>query len=384
MQTVTDLQRVIQATIRPQRRNVSMTKPALEVAAFSGVGPLASRAVAYAGAGLDLVGGEYPLAAIATYDDQRGFEHRLGVVITTTRTIMGGWSSIKGQLNDVRNVVGHDEIVRVDAKAGMLAQHCDVITTRGPQKFVVPFAYFPEIEGFFRGVLALSPADRRDAGAPLAQPSAADPTAAESAIAGLWCDDTRAAELLRAIAGYAAAGRLAVEHAIDFVGRVTLAHRAAAMGPAAYGTAFLSPLSADDLGNLLVGALGTPLGYATVAQGTHALEFRYDPQRDQLSPALAALGIASFVGLGIGFSPGRMIAAEMMRKPRLDVIRIVYADVAGGCAYEIFGNGRRLELTEGELAHALHQLVIHSALGVLERRVHMGWQVPYAELFSAA
>jgi hypothetical protein len=134
------------------------------------------------------------------------------------------------------------------------------------------------------------------------------------------------------------------------------------------GVGFLSPLCADDLGHVLCGALGQPLRYEQPQPGMHWLDFRYDPQRDTLSPALAALGIASFFALGIGFSPGRMIAAEMLRKPPLNVIRFAFADVQGGCAYEIYGNGRRIEPVEAELGHALHQLLVHAAWPVLERR----------------
>lgn len=380
---MSELPRLVQATVRPQRRPQSMTKSALEVAAFSGVGPLAARVLAHAGVGLELQAGEMPLAAISSYDEQRGFEHRMGAVITNVRTIMGGWSSIKGNLNDVRGAVFHDEVTGLDAKMGLLGSQFDLHTPRGPQKWVGLFGHFPEIEGFFRGLLTLPFGQRNGELAAMPSASATDPTGAEAAVAGLWLDDPRTAESLRAISALAAHRQITFDHAMDFVGRITLAHRAAAAGPAATGTTFVSPMSADDLGNVLVGALGGAVGYGNPAPGTHALDFRYDPQRDTLSPALQALGIASFLGLGVGFSPGRMIAAEMMRKPRLDIIRFVYADVPGGCAYEIHGNGRRLELLEGELAHGLHQLLVHSALPVLARRIHHGWHVPYASLFAA-
>jgi hypothetical protein len=377
---MTDLRRLVQATVRPTRRPASMMKAELEVAAFADFGVLGARAIAYCGVGLELHDGECLLAAIGSHDARQGFEHRLAGAITNRRVLFGGWSSVKGQLNDVRGCVMHDEVLGLDAKSGMLGSTFDVQTPRGPQKLVALFGHYPEIEGFVRGLLQIPIGYRGEPAFAMPMPSAADPSGAEAAMAALWNGDPRAGTLLHTIAGMLAHGSMTAELAGDFVTRVTLAHRAVCCGPAGNGSSFVSPLSADDLGNLLVGALGQPMAYGAPQPGTHALDFRFDPQRDSISPALAALGIASFIGLGIGLSPGRMIAAEMMRKPPLHAIRIVYGDIPGGCAYELYGNGRRLEIGEAELAHGLHQLLVHGAWPILERRVHFGWQVPYAEL----
>ena len=131
------------------------------------------------------------------------------------------------------------------------------------------------------------------------------------------------------------------------------------------------------------GALGQPLGYGNPQPGVHCLDMRFDPQRDALGPALKALGVASFFALGVGFSPGGMIAAEMVKKQPVNAIRFVYWDVQGGCAYEMYANGRRLEVGEAELAHAIHQLLLHSAWPVLERRCRVGWQPSYPQLFAS-
>lgn len=71
-----------------------------------------------------------------------------------------------------------------------------------------------------------------------------------------------------------------------------------------------------------------------------------------------------------------MIAAEMLRKAPLHGVRIVVGDLPGGCGYELYGNGKRLESGEAELAHGLHQLLVHSALPVLAHRLQHGWQEP--------
>lgn len=259
------LRQLVQSTLRPTKRAASMMHPELEVGLFGQASVTGARAVAYGGAGLDLACGECLLAGIGSHQSERGFEHRLAAAITNRRTIVGGWSSVKGVLNDVRAWVMHDEVLGLDAKTGLVSAKFDVHTPRGP---------------------------------------------------------------------------------------VELVH------------------------------LGQPMSYQSPQPGLHWLDFRLDPRRDAIGGALKALGIASFIGLGIGFSPGGMIAAEIMKKQPVHAIRFVYADAPGGCAYEMHANGRRLEHGEAEMAHAIHQLLLHAAWPVLERRCHVGWGQAYAQLFA--
>ena len=359
-----------------------MMHPELEVGLFGHAAGAGARAVAYGGTGLDLAGGECLLAGIGSYQSERGFEHRLAAAITNRRTILGGWSSVKGVLNDVRGCVMHDEVLGLDAKTGLVSAKFDVHTPRGPVKLVQLYGHCPEVEAFFRGLLQIPIGHRGEPPMPIAGPTAEDPIGAQAAIAGLWFPDDRAQALLHSLLSAVASGAIDPASAADLVGRVQLAHRSMCGGPAGHGSAFLSPLSSDDFGNVLVGALGQPMGYQSPQPGVHWLDFRIDPQRDAIGGALKALGIASFVGLGIGFSPGRMIAAEIMKKQPVHAIRFVYMDAPGGCAYEVHAGGRRLEHGEAEMAHAIHQLLLHAAWPVLERRCLVGWQRPYAQLFA--
>lgn len=376
------LRQLVQATLRPSKRPASHGDGELEVAVFANTTVPAARAVAYGGQGLDLANGECVLAAIGSHSEPQGFHHRLGIAITNRRTIYAGWSSIKGNYNDVRTTVMHEEVHGVDVKKSLVSVKFDVLTARGPQNLVHFFAKVPEAEAFFRGLTQIPFGQRAEPPIALPAPSADDPIGAHAALASLWYPDDRAAALVSGLHHALAQGAIDGPTGSDLIGRVLVAHRAMCSGPAGWGNGFLSPLSADDLGHVLCGALGQPIRHEQPQPGTHTLEFRIDPQRDTLSPALKALGIAAFFGLGIGLSPGRMIAAEMMRKPPLNAIRVVFADVPGGCAYEIHGNGRRIEGVEAELGHAIHQLLMHSAWPVLERRCHFGWQPSYAQLFA--
>jgi hypothetical protein len=46
----------------------------------------------------------------------------------------------------------------------------------------------------------------------------------------------------------------------------------------------------------------------------------------------------------------------------------------------MYANGARLEHAEAEMAHGIHELLLHSAWPILERRCRVGWQLPYAQL----
>ena len=358
-------------------------KSELEVALFgAAVGP-AARAASYAGTGIDVVNGECLLAGMFTYEESRGYGNRFVAAVTNRRTIFGGWSTAKGFLNDVRNAVEHDAVMGIDAKQSMLSAKCDVHTPYGPKDFGNFWSRYKEIENFFRGLLQIPVGYRSDPSTPLPGPTPDDPTGAHAALASLWFPDERTHALLAATIDAYHQNTIDLASAVDLVGRLQIAHRSMCSGVAASGQSFLSPLSADDLGHVLMGAFGRPMGYGNPQPGVHCLDVGIDPTRDSLSPALKALGIASFVGLGIGFSPGGMIAAEMLKKQPVRAIRFTYWDVQGGCAYEMHANGKRLEVGEAEMAHAIHQLLLHSAWPVLERRCRIGWQTPYPQLFAS-
>jgi hypothetical protein len=374
------LRQLVANTFRPVRQPAGMMQDELEVALFADAARPGPRAVAYGGAGLDLMGGECLLLALGTHSAQRGFEHRLAAAITNRRTLVGGWSNVKGPLNDVRRSILHDDVLRCDLKRGLINVKFDVVTHHGTLDLQALYGHCTEFDAFFKGLTQIPAGHRAEPPMSPPAPSEGDPTGARAAMASLWFADEHAHQLLELAAAGVEDGALDPATAADMVARVVLAHRTACSGPAGYGTSFLSPLSADDLGNVLARALGRPSSYAEPQPGLHWLDFAVDPSGRSIGGALKALGVASYLGLGVGFSPGRMIAGEMMKKQPVTAVRFQYADVPGGCAYEMYANGVRLENAEAEMAHGIHELLLHSAWPVLERRCQVGWQLPYAQL----
>jgi hypothetical protein len=188
--------------------------------------------------------------------------------------------------------------------------------------------------------------------------------------------------MLAALDERARSGAMDPATALDLVRRVTMAHRVLVSGPAGQGSSMASPLSADDLAYTLANFLGNPVNRQELQPGMSAYDFAFDGRGERMSTALSAIGVASYVGLGIGFSPGRMIAAQLMKKPDVRAIRLVVSGLSGGCAYELWANNQPLGRAEGQLALALHQGIAHSAYPVLQRRVHHGWDVGYPQLFG--
>ena len=354
-----------------------------EIAKFGRAAELGGEAAAYAGVGLDLYGGECPLLSFRDRSEARGYTHTAVVTITNRRTIAGGFATAKGGLNELGFAFTHDDLHSFKLEKSFMHNRLAFNTPHG--KRLIDFTH---VAGDKKVVelyqqLAASPAGSRGEPptAPLT-PTDTDPTGALGAGAALWSGDASIANTLQTIATAARDGTYAVEHARDLAARMVLLDRSRLCGPASYGSAFLSPLCADDFGHALAHRLGAPAGYQQPQPGMHVLDFAVDRARGQLGPAMKALGIASFVGLGVGFSPGRMIAADMLAKPPLRSIRFVYGDVQGGCSYEIHGNGQPLHLNEGELAHGLHRLLIESAALMLPRRADVGWSTDAAALFA--
>lgn len=342
----------------------------------------ATRAISYSGFGLDVATGECVLASLSTFESHRGYEQRLAAAVTNRRTILGGWMTAAGGLNDLAVSVLHEEVQRVDSKTGFIKVTLDIHGPYGKKDLAQLRLNWKASADFFRALAQLPPEVRAERPLPLPEPSEADPTGAHAANAALWVADPRAGAMLAALDEHARAGTFDGPTALDLMRRVVIAHRVLVSGPAGYGTSFASPLSADDLAHTVSSFLGPPMSHQPVQAGVSAYDFAFDGRGERMSAALGALGIASYIGLGIGFSPGRMIAAELMKKPDVRAIRLVVSNIAGGSTYELWANNQPLGRAEGQLAMALNQGIAHSAYAVLERRVQRGWQVGYPELFT--
>ncbi len=373
---------LVAAHLRPIQNDSSLMDSEFQLVLSAQACPIAAEAVAHSGVGLDHFNGEYILAAMLQRETPRGYEHRLCGAITDRRLIVGGWSSIIGGYNDTRFSVGHADVAQAEWKATAFQNHLKLTTHQGQLHTVTFPAATKHLGPMYQQMASVPPQLRVTPGAPMPQPSAEDPAGCLAVGGALWREDPRASAMLATVDQQVRAGQLDPAAGYDLAGRVLLLHRSALSGPGGNGHQWLSPLSSGDLVHLMASFLGAPMQLQPLYQGFHSYQFRVDPQRDALGPVLTGLGIAAYVGLGVGFSPGKVIAHQMMQKKPLTEFRLSVGDATGCSMYTLDGPKGRLENGEGMYAHGLHQALIHSAYTVLERRVHYGWQVDYASLFA--
>lgn len=351
---------------------------------FEAAARVGAEAVSGSGAGLDHFAGERVLASVFFRDTPKGYEHRLACAITDRRTCLSGWSSMSGpgDLNKHRFALAHAELQRAEVKRSLLS---NLVALFGPAgKHELPFVDALDVLGPFYQALAqqLPPHARVEPPTPFVEASEGDPSGAASAARSLWFDDPAAREMLSVLEQGAHA--MGIELAGDLVRRVVLAHRSRAGGPGMVEGRWLSPMSAQDFGHTLVRIYGPPMAHAQPQPGVDQLDFRIDPRRDPLGAAVTALGLASYVALGVGFSPGKVIAGALLRRQPVTQLRVMFAEGPGLTAYRLLAPARNLEECDSMMAHALHQTLIAASYRVLYQRCHAGWGPSYDELMPQA
>jgi hypothetical protein len=382
--TDSPLRQLVMAQLRPIEKKSSMLDTEFYFNVLDAAGPIGAEAVAGCGEGLDLHTGERVLAAMLSRDTPKGYEHRLACAITDRRTVLSGYSSMKGGHNPKRFSVRHDQVVQVDSKEGVLSDYVALITPHGKFELTYPEAT-SMLAGFYRTMAMQIPyAARCEPPTEFLTPSEQDPTGAQSAAQRLWVQDAQAAQLLALIDQRAKAGELSAEMGQDLASRVVLAHRARCGGPGMNEGGWISAMSGDDFGHTLTSIFGPPTAHQVPQPGTNWLDFYVDPNRDPFGPLFDALGVASYFALGVGFSPGGVIAHAMMKKQPVTQLRFMFNDAQGFSRFQIqTPPGIPLERADAFMAHRAHQALIHSAFRVLERRCQVGWDVPYQQLFAA-
>lgn len=317
-------------------------------------------ATAFSGVGLDLVAGEYVIVSMHRQETPKGYDHQIALAITNQRTILGGYSSAKGKLNQLGQVLSHDHVFGAMSKTGLVDSL--KINNPGPEfDLSLLFHECKGLAGFYQALAAVPPHQRIEPGTPSMCVSDSDPAGVGWAQQSLWFNDQPTQTALSQVHERYQADQLSLDQARDLVGRITLLHRMRMAGPAAYGHAFLSPLHLGDFIGLIHSFMGPPASQFNTAPNVVCLDYPVVPGRDPLGPGLKALGIASYVGLGVGFSPGRMIAQQMLKKQPIGTLRIACGEVVGGTSYELFGGNQRLERNEALMAWGVHQGVIHGA-----------------------
>lgn len=376
---------LVSAHLQPLRDKSTLLDTEFTLALFEHATGIASEAVAGCGVGVDHYTGEHVLAAALGRETPRGYEHRLCLAITDRRTILSGWSSIKGGHNGTGFSMGHEQLARVESKATMLANYVRLFDHQGTSRDLT-FPQVTDVLGRFYAALAqLPPQARMSAPLPMPQPSPEDPAGLRAVAHGLWREDPAATQILAHVDRLVYGGQVDPASGYDFACRVFLAHRSAVSGPAmspGLGRVWLSPMSAADLGHTFVSIYGRPADYQVAPDGWAWHDFHLNPERDYLDATLSALGVAAYIGLGVGFSPGRVIAHHLMKREPITKLRVGVHEGQACSHYVVDGPRGRLELSDANMAHRLHQALIHSSYRVLERRALLGWGVDYHALFA--
>lgn len=373
------LRSLVAARVRPLEEKSGFADREIRIATFDGAAPIGAEAIAGCGVGLDHFAGERVLCAYLLRVTPKGHEHRLALAFTDRRTVLGGWSDIKGNFNGKRFSIAHAELQRVVADKGMMASSLDFFGPAG--KHEVPLNSAPGLEmlaGLYQTMLTeVPPAARVEPPTAFPAPADDDPAGARAALQGLWYADPAATRMLELLDRKVRAGEHTPAIAADLVGRVVLAHRSLMGGPGMREGLWVSPMSAADLGDTLVRIYGAPRAHADVQPGVHSVDFEFDPQRDPLFTAIDGLGVASYLVLGVGFSPtgliGGAIAGALMRKDPVRYLRFVFGDRPGCAGYQIQTPGRVLEDHDAALAHRIHQTLLRLGYAVIERRCATGW-----------
>lgn len=372
---------LVAAHLRPIQEESVVLASEFTLALHAQATTIAAEAVAGCGLGLDHFNGEHVLAAMLQRETPRGYEHRLTCAITDRRTVVSGWSSIKGGYNDTRFTIPHAEIARVVVKDSLLANYVKLYSVRGSEHMLT-FASATKLLGpLYEALGSLHPQARVAPSLPLPLPSPDDPAACAATNHSLWRPDPAITAALGHIDRLVREGGIAPASGYDFACRLLLLHRSAISGPGSNGVSWLSPMSGGDLARTVGSMFGPPVQHQDTPDGWSWYHFRVDPQRDELSPVLTGLGVAAYVGLGVGFSPGGLIAHQMMKREPLTGFRLGAMDTSACCMYSLDGPRGRLEQCEAMFAHQLHQAMIHSAYRVLERRCICGWETDYSGLF---
>lgn len=363
------------------QQNSSLLDEELTVAVQDAACQIGAEAVGGSGVGLDLYAGERVIAALLMRNTPRHYEHRLAVAVTDRRTAVSGWSSIKGNHNGKSSSLLHAHLQRVEAKDSLLSTYVRLFGPGVTLELSIT-DHTRKLEQLYQGMQMIPPPLRAEPPTPFVTPSEEDPSGARTAAMQLWRPDPPAADMLRAVGELVHAGQIDPQAGADLVRRIVLAHRSSCDGPAMQDGIWLSPMSADDLGFTLRHVFGAPAAQRQVAPGRWAFDFYVPPGSDPLGKALTALGVASYLTIGFGYSVGGVIADQLMKKEPFTRFTVELADLPSACGYRLYTPAGPIEREEALFAHSFHQTLIATAYRVLERRAHVGWGRPPANLFD--
>ncbi len=249
----------------------------------------------------------------------------------------------------------------VRVKMGVLSRTLVVTTDQGERE--IDPAEFGPLHRFLEAVCTVPFAQRASA-SPLCEPSDADPAGARFAEAALYAPDDAASRSYAYLEAAVAKCIMPVAVARDFVARTTLHHRNVHAGRGVVAGRLVSPVSANDLSNLMVHLFGNPGHVSEVPVRTLTLGSRIRP----LERTTGFLGWAE---------------QKLSPPPPFGTFNFAVADTPPFTSF-------RLQTREGRpVAHEDHWLVHDVDLRLLEleqevlgRRLACGWNDRTPELLA--
>lgn len=372
---------LVAAKLRPMHEQAAILDDEFRLDVFDAAAPVGAEAVAGSGVGIDPFRGERVLASLLYVDRPKGYEHRLACAITDRRTALSGWSDIRGGFNGKRFSVLHHDVGRIESKESMLKNFVALLTPTGRHEMTFAHATKLLVDFYQTMVSQVPPAHRVEPPTPFVEPTDDDPSGARGAAAHLYEPDPGTERVLATLDEQVRTGALPADRGADLVSRAVLSHRAERSAPGMVDDTWVSAMTAQDLGHTLTNVYGAPAGHTQPQPGMHWLDFRLDPRRDPVGSAMTALGVASHIAFGVGFSPGKAIAGALLQKTPITQLRVVFAEDRGFTRYQLQAADGPLGARDAMMAHRIHQMLAHVGGEVLERRAAAGWDRPYAELF---
>lgn len=322
------------------------------------------------GAGLDHTIGEQAMA-LGDFSIDTKKQPYAAYLLVTDRRLVGTVAWLKGVVCDVR----FSEIDEVRFKKGMLTVELKV--RAGDTWHDLSFGeYQEELRNFLRPLYEQPKENREPPIRPLCAPTAEDPTGATTALAWMPVPDPRTELLLTYTREAARQGRIPVEAAQDLVARLTLAYRNLCFGRGQHQGRSMSPVSANDLSQIMVELFGQPLQH--VEHPVRSLVLPSTMKSDVgAAVAESAVGLAALAVVGVGWT----------RRARASVPNFTFMvkDTGPFASYRLLQTGGSVGLHRKVpgFTDDVHYNLMRMEESLLLRRCVHGWNLPPLELMGA-
>ena len=322
------------------------------------------------GLGLDHTLGEQVLVFCDMSSDPKG-DPLTSFLMVSDRRLFGtvGWGS------DAVCNVRFSEIDFVQRKKGVLLGELKLVA--GREVHDLSFGEIEDMLHAFVGPLTQEPKENREPRQkPLCEPNDEDPTGATTALSWMPLPDPRTTVILTYLREAHRKGVMPVEIARDFVARTTLAYRNLCLGRGMTQGRHMSPVSANDLSQLMVHMYGNPLQHTEQPVRTLVLATKL---RSNVGAAAlsSAVGLASLAVLGIGWT--RRAA------PSAASFQFMVADTGSFASYRLLqtNSTQGLEKKVPGFVDDIHYNLMSLEDALLLRRCVHGWTGGAIELMSA-